>query len=818
MSKSGNRKKVKIGVTGMTCAACSKTVERALQRTAGVDEANVSLATNEAIVSFDPTLISESDLAKAIESVGYGIRKEKVELLVTGMTCASCAQNVEKALKKTTGVFSAFVNLATRKASVEYNPSLTTVKALEKAIESVGYGVEKLIQEDALSQRRRLEKEERLRYRVRLIVGVVFSVPIIIFGMIPYFMAKSWQPWVMLALTTPIFFYVGWPFFKSAFKAVTHFSSNMDVLVTIGSSAAYIYSLISLSLGRNEIYFESAAIILTALIMGKYLEAIAKGRTSDSIAKLIGLQPKTARVIRDGKEQDILIDEVVVGDIVIVRPGEKIPVDGTIIEGSTAIDESMITGESLLVDKTVDDKVIGATINKNGLIKFRAEKVGKDTVLARIIQAVEDAQGSKAPVQRLADKVSSYFVPAVLVIALIVLIVWLLLGAFTTISPFREVMQEVSWYTRAILYTIAVLVIACPCALGLATPTGVIVGTGKGAELGILFKNAESLEKTLTIDTIIFDKTGTITKGVPEVTDILSLNANYTEDDIIRLSASAERGSEHSLGEAIVRAATMRELPLTEPSDFVATPGKGISALVNGRKLILGNELMLQEADYPISSEIQREMNLLQENGKTTMIVAYDGEIIGLIAVADVIKDTSYKAVATLKEMGMRLIMLTGDNERTAKAIAKKAGIEEVIAGVLPEQKAQVVKSLQEEGLKVGMVGDGINDAPALAQADIGFAVASGTDISIETSDITLMRSDLTQVVDAIELSHATLRIIKGNLWWAFGFNVVAIPVAALGLLAPWMAALAMAFSSVLVVTNSLRLKLFKPKIVSGND
>ncbi|MCF2143579.1 MAG: heavy metal translocating P-type ATPase [Candidatus Heimdallarchaeota archaeon] len=818
MTEVEEKKTIKLGVTGMTCAACSRTVERALKRTTGVEEANVSLATNEAIVSFDPRLISEKDLAEAIESVGYGIRKEKIDLLVTGMTCASCAQNVEKALKKTTGVFSAFVNLATRKATVEFNPTLVTVKTLEKAIKAIGYDVEKSIEEDALSQRRRLEKEERLRYRARLIVGVIFSIPIVIFGMTPYFMAKSWQPWLMLALTTPVFFYVGWAFFKSAFKAVIHFTSNMDVLVTLGSSAAYIYSLISLSLGRNEIYFESAAIILTALIMGKYLEAIAKGRTSDSIAKLIGLQPKTAKVIRDGIEQDILIDEVLVGDIVIVRPGEKIPVDGVIVEGSTAIDESMITGESLLVDKTVGDKVIGATINKNGLIKFKAENVGKDTVLARIIQAVEDAQGSKAPVQRLADKVSSYFVPAVIIIATVVLIVWLLLGAFTNIQPFREVMQDVSWYTRAILYTIAVLVIACPCALGLATPTGVIVGTGKGAELGILFKNAESLEKTLTIDTIIFDKTGTITKGVPEVTDIIALANDFSEDEVIRLSASAEKGSEHSLGEAIVRAATMRELSLSAPSNFEAIPGKGIKAFVDGKELILGNDAMLLEAGYTLESELGNKMASLQEHGKTTMIVAYDGKIVGLIAIADVIKDTSYKAVATLKKMGMRLIMLTGDNERTAKAIAQKAGIEEVIAGVLPEQKAEVVKALQEEGLKVGMVGDGINDAPALAQADIGFAVASGTDVSIETSDITLMRSDLTQVVDAIELSHATLKIIKGNLWWAFGFNVVAIPIAALGLLAPWMAALAMAFSSVLVVSNSLRLKLFKPKILSATD
>ncbi|HUT80641.1 MAG TPA: heavy metal translocating P-type ATPase [Candidatus Bathyarchaeia archaeon] len=809
------KKTTKIGVTGMTCASCSSAVERALNKTNGVTEAVVSLATNEAVISFDPSLVSEADLADAIESVGYGIRKEKVEIVVSGMTCSSCAMNVEKALTKINGVISTVVNLTTRKATIEFNPSIVNISMLENAIRSVGYDVEKSIEEDALSQRRRLEREERLRYRNRLIFGVIFSVPIMIFGMIPFFMDQNWQPWVLLTLTTPVYFFVGWPFFKSAFKAVTHFTSNMDVLVSLGSSAAFIYSLVSLGLGRRDIYFESAAIILTALTIGKFLEAIAKGRTSDSIAKLMGLQAKTARVIRDGNEIDIPIEDVLVGDIVSVRPGEKVPVDGTIIDGISAVDESMITGESLLADKKPGDLIIGATINKNGYLKFTAEKVGSDTMLSQIIKSVEDAQGSKAPVQRLADKVSAYFVPAVIIIALIILAIWLLLGGFGIQPTWFDI--TVSWYTHAILNTIAVLVIACPCALGLATPTGIMVGSGKGAELGILFKNAESLEKTLEIDTIVFDKTGTLTKGVPEVTDVIVINFDYTEDEIIRLAASAEKGSEHSLGEAIVRYASMKNLQLTDPKEFNAIPGKGIVATVETNKIILGNVSLLSEININVVERVLTQMDSLQVNGKTVMIVALNTSVIGLIAVADVIKESSKQAVKILNKMGKEVVMLTGDNERTANAIAKQAGITKIYAEVLPEEKANIVKELQEKGHKVGMVGDGINDAPALAQADIGFAVASGTDISIETSSVTLMRSDLTQVVDAIYLSKATLRIIKENLLWAFIFNIIAIPVAALGLLLPWMAAIAMASSSVIVVTNSLRLKLFKSKI-TGND
>ncbi len=815
------KKKIKIGVSGMTCAACSATIERSLNKRDGVENAVVSLATNEAVVTFDPTLVNESDLVDAIESVGYDVRLEKVELVVLGMTCASCTMSVENALKKVDGVISATANLATRKATVEFNPSLVNVSILEKAIKDVGYDVEKSIEEDALSQRRRIEREERFHYRNRLIFGAIFTTPLMVFMFIDMgidgFMQLTAIKYTMLVLATLVYLYVGWPFFKSAFKAITHFTTNMDVLVSLGSSAAYIYSVVSLIIG-GPLYFESAAFILTALVVGKYLEAIAKGRTSDSIANLLGLQPKTARVIRDEVELDIPISDVIVGDIVIVRPGEKIPVDGTILEGITAIDESMLTGESLLVDKKKGDLVIGATINKNGFIKFRAEKVGSDTVLSQIIKSVEDAQGSKAPVQRLADRVSAYFVPIVIILAIATLTIWLILGGAFGFTPIRAILITQEWYTHAILNTVAVLVIACPCALGLATPTGIMVGSGKGAELGILFKNAESLEKTLDIDTILFDKTGTLTKGVPEVTDIIPLNSELSEENMLYFSGSAEKGSEHSLGESIVRAASMRNISLDDPDEFNAIPGKGIIATVKDAKVILGNKSLIETQKISLVDNLDEKMSSLQEDGKTVMILAKNNEILGLIAVADVIKDSSIEAVKILKSLGKEVIMVTGDNKRTADAIAKQAGIERVYAEVLPEDKAKLVREIQQENRKVGMVGDGINDAPALAQAEIGFAVASGTDVSIETANVTLMRSDLTQVVDAIELSGETLKIIKQNLLWAFFFNIIAIPIAAIGLLVPMIAAAAMAFSSVFVVTNSLRLKRFKPKINPNNS
>ncbi|MBD3189334.1 MAG: heavy metal translocating P-type ATPase [Candidatus Heimdallarchaeota archaeon] len=792
----------------MTCASCSSAVERALHRTAGVDDAVVSLPNEEAIVTFNPSLISEKNLIEAIENVGYGVRKEKIELGIKGMTCASCSAAVERALTKEDGVISAAVNLTTEKATVEFIPAIVSTEQLKDAVKAVGYEVVESEEETALERRQRYREEEIIYNRNRFIFGAIFTIPLMLLSMIPYFHSFWWQPYLLLALATPVQVYVGWPFFKSAFKAVTHFTSNMDVLISMGSMAAYIYSIVALFIGGGY-YFDSAATILTLISLGRYLEAIAKGRTSEAITKLFDLQAKTATIIRDGRELDVPVEDVEVNDIVIVRPGEKIPVDGTVIEGSSAVDESMITGESLLVEKRAGDKVIGSTINKNGVIRFKAEKIGKDTVLAQIIKAVEEAQGSKAPVQRLADRVSAIFVPSVIAIALVTFTTWMILGEVFNISPILQ--TNVAPFTHALLNSIAVLVIACPCALGLATPTGVMVGSGKGAQLGILFKNAVSLETTQNLDAVVFDKTGTLTKGIPVVTDIIPL-ADLSKTTILQISASAEKGSEHALGDAIVREAAMRDLAPFKSEEFLAVPGKGIIAKVKEQEIVLGNDKLLKQQRIALTNSVQKKMTQLQSQGKTVMIVVINREIKGLIAVADVLKETSVKAVELLKEMGLKVIMITGDNQRTAQAIAQEVGITNVQAEVLPDEKAAAIKSMQASGLKVGMVGDGVNDAPALAQADIGFAVASGTDVSIETSMVTLMRNDLLQVVEAIQLSKATLRIIKQNLWWAFFFNTLAIPLAAIGLLNPMIAAAAMAFSSVSVVSNSLRLKRFRPK------
>ena len=567
----------------------------------------------------------------------------------------------------------------------------------------------------------------------------------------------------------------------------------MDVLVSMGTSAAYFYSLYNLVKGINEYYFEASAVIITLILLGKTFEAVAKGKTSEAIKKLMGLQPKTARVIKDGVEMDIPIEEVNIGDIIVVRPGERIPVDGIIVEGHSSIDESMITGESIPVDKREGDKVIGATINKFGSFKFEARKIGKDTVLAQIIKLVEDAQGSKAPVQRLADKISGIFVPVVVLIAIVTFIgFYLVKGDFTT----------------GLINAVAVLVIACPCALGLATPTAIMVGTGKGAEKGILIKSGEHLERTHNMEAIVLDKTGTITKGEPEVTDIITLDS-MEEDQLLRIAATVEKVSEHPLGQAIVRKGEERLLMITEPDTFMAIPGKGLKASLEGKEIYIGNRKLMQEANIQIA-EIEEDLSRLEEEGKTAMMVGIDGKISGIIAVADSIKDNSKEAIEELKNMGLDVYMLTGDNERTAKAIAKSVGIENVLADVLPENKAQVVEEIKAQGKYVGMVGDGINDAPALATADVGFAIGTGTDVAMEAADITLMRGDLMGIVTAIRLSHRTMKTIKQNLFWAFFYNSIGIPFAALGFLNPMIAGAAMAFSSVSVVTNSLRLRNFK--------
>ncbi len=788
-------KQITLPVTGMTCANCALTIERSLGKVEGVSQARVNLATEKAVVTYDPGSVRSEGLVNSIQDAGYDVATAKVDLPITGMTCANCAQNIERALRKLDGVLQANVNLASEKASVDYLPSLINLEALKRAVEGAGYGVIELEEEiGAEDVEARAREQEIRRQRRLLIIGLIFTVPTFLLsmgtdlGLLPDF---AFRKYILLLLATPVQFYVGWQFYRGTYKSLKQWSAGMDTLIAMGSSAAYFYSLAATFLTEGHVYYETAAMIITLIVLGKYLEARAKGRTSESIKRLMGLRARTARVIRDGEEVDLPVEAVQVGDLIIVRPGEKISVDGVVVEGRSAVDESMITGESLPVAKETGDEVIGATINKTGSFKFRATKVGKDTVLAQIIRLVEEAQGSKAPVQRLADKVASVFVPSVISIALLTFLGWFLLGG--------------AGLDRALINMVAVLVIACPCALGLATPTAVMVGTGKGAERGILIKSGESLERAETLDTVVLDKTGTITQGQPQVTDVVTDGA-IADEEVLRLAASAERGSEHPLGEAIVEAAEARGLSLEETQEFEAVAGQGIRVSLNGQKVLLGNRRLMKENEVDLS-QVKDEVERLQAEGKTTMILALDGKVEGIIAVADTVKEGSQEAVARLQAMGLEIVMLSGDNERTAQAIANQVGISRVLAEVLPEDKAQEVKKLQDSGHVVAMVGDGINDAPALAQADIGIAIGTGTDVAMEVGDIVLMRGDLRSVPEAILLSRKTMRTIKGNLFWAFAYNTAGIPIAASGLLVPWIAAAAMAFSSIFVVSNSLRLR-----------
>lgn len=787
-------KKVAIDVVGMTCAACSARVEKAIKKMEGVVDSSVNLLAQKATIEYDEDKVNIDSLVKTIEKTGYEVPAEKTTLLVEGMTCAACSARVEKVLNRLDGVIKANVNLSTNKAIVEHPSGAIEEETLVKAVEKAGYKaeVEKEVDRD---REKELREKEIKSLKRSFIISAILSLPL--FSAMFFHMAGKenilTNGYFQLILATPVQFIIGYRFYKGAFNSLRGGGANMDVLVSMGTSAAYFYSLYNLVKGINEYYFEASAVIITLILLGKTFEAVAKGKTSEAIKKLMGLQPKTARVIKDGVEIDIPIEEVNIGDIIVVRPGERIPVDGIIVEGHSSIDESMITGESIPVDKREGDKVIGATINKFGSFKFEARKIGKDTVLAQIIKLVEDAQGSKAPVQRLADKISGIFVPVVVLIAIVTFIgFYLVKGDFTT----------------GLINAVAVLVIACPCALGLATPTAIMVGTGKGAEKGILIKSGEHLERTHNMEAIVLDKTGTITKGEPEVTDIITLDS-MEEDQLLRIAATVEKVSEHPLGQAIVRKGEERLLMITEPDTFMAIPGKGLKASLEGKEIYIGNRKLMQEANIQIA-EIEEDLSRLEEEGKTAMMVGIDGKISGIIAVADSIKDNSKEAIEELKNMGLDVYMLTGDNERTAKAIAKSVGIENVLADVLPENKAQVVEEIKAQGKYVGMVGDGINDAPALAAADVGFAIGTGTDVAMEAADITLMRGDLMGIVTAIRLSHRTMKTIKQNLFWAFFYNSIGIPFAALGFLNPMIAGAAMAFSSVSVVTNSLRLRNFK--------
>ena len=790
-------------ITGMTCAACANRIERGLKKLEGVTSANVNFALEKASITYDPAKLSVAQLEQTIEKLGYGTVKEVAEFRLEGMTCAACANRIEKGLNKLPGVTSATVNLALETARVEYTPGEVSPADIQNKVKQLGYKAHlKREEADAGDPR----QSEIRRQKQKLIFSALLSFPLL-WSMAGHFSFTSWMyvpelfmnPWFQLLLATPVQFIIGRHFYVGAFKALRNGSANMDVLIALGTSAAYFYSLyLTLdwyAMGGDlrhgpALYYETSAILLTLVIMGKLFESLAKGRTSNAIRALMGLAAKTALVLRDGREITIPVDEVQVGDVVLVRPGAKIPVDGIVLEGVSSVDESMLTGESLPVDKKAGDPVFGATLNKNGMLRIQATKVGKETALAQIVKAVEEAQGSKAPIQRVADRISGIFVPVVVGIAVITFLAWYF---FADPGDLAQALES----------AIAVLVIACPCALGLATPTSIMAGSGRAAEMGILFKGGEHLELTHRIDTVILDKTGTVTKGKPELTDVL---AQGDETDFLRLVGAAEKISEHPLAEAIVNGIRERRIEMPDPQSFEAIPGYGVQAIVEGTEVLVGTRRLLEKFQVEASQAHER-MSRLEEAGKTAMLVAIDGRYAGLVAAADTVKETSREAVSRLKEMGIEVMMVTGDNERTAKAIARQVGIELVRAEVLPQAKAEEVRKLQAQGKRVAMVGDGINDAPALAAADIGMAIGTGADVAMEAADVTLMRGDLSSIADAIRMSRMTMTNIRQNLFWALGYNIIGIPIAAAGLLAPWVAGAAMALSSVSVVLNALRLQ-----------
>ena len=840
---SPSKKQLVLPVDGMTCASCVIHVEHAFQEVPGVIQVSVNLATEKATVEVDPGEFQLQEAMETVDDAGYTIPTRRRTLHVVGLTESSVGP-VDQALREVPGVTEVVVDLVMGSVVVDLVPEVVAEDDLRKALADMGLTLESIEQEegDEEADLDRLARTREIRALARkvLFAGTVGAIVMIVMYIpLETLRLTSFQLNLILwILATPVQFWIGATFYQGAWAGLKHRTANMDTLVAVGTSVAYGYSTVltffedyfseahlvhahSLFNHSTGTYFDASAIVISLVLLGRLLEARAKGQTSEAIRKLMGLRPKTARVVRDGNEIDIPIEQVVPGDILVVRPGEKIALDGEIIEGASTVDESMLTGESLPVEKNVSSLVYGATINKTGSFRFRATKVGRDTMLSQIIRMVQEAQGSQAPIQRLVDKVASRFVPAVIVFAVATFVTWII---WAPVPPELPI---------AILNFVAVLVIACPCALGLATPTAIMVGMGKGAEHGILIRNAEALERAFKIQAVVLDKTGTLTQGKPKVTDMVAVN--MAEEELLRLAASAERGSEHPLGEALVEAAKEKELALGEVSHFEALPGHGILAQMNGSTVVLGNLALMQKRDFSLNGLEARAQELSQE-GKTPMFVAMDGEVVGIIAVADTLRPEAKEAVEAMHRMGLEVVMLTGDNRRTAEAIASQVGIDRVLAEVLPDQKVDQIRALQEEGKVVAMVGDGINDAPALTRADVGVAIGTGTDIAIASADVTLMRGDIRGVPEAIALSKATIRTIKQNLFWAFGYNTILIPIAAgllfvvffkvlnttvpagplqyilgdFGFLNPVMAALAMALSSVSVVTNSLRLKRFK--------
>ncbi len=822
--EAGGRSSVTIDIKGMSCASCAARIEKALGSIDGVVKAEVNFAAERATLWFDPSKTSPSEFVKTIEGLNYSVPSQKVVLPVEGISCASCVEKIEGALKKKDGVISVSLNFATERATVEFLPAVISLDEIIDTIKGLGYGVAETGGVEAEDIVAREEQEKRAALRrlwTRFVTGLTLTIGVFAFTYPEYSgihsllgLSKKQYLWIQLILATPVQFWCGYDFHRGMLVALRHRSADMNTLISVGTFAAYLYSLTvtlfpDYFISRGfpiDAYFDTAAAIITLILLGRFLEARAKAQTSQAIKKLAQMKPKKARVVREGKEVEIPVEDVKVGDIVVVRPGERIPVDGVVVEGESAVDESMISGESMPVDKKPGDEVIGATINTTGSFRFRASKVGKDTVLAQIIKMVEDAQTQKPPIARLADVISGYFVPVVIVIAIVTFIIWYWLGPEPKL-------------TRAMLSFVSVLIIACPCALGLATPTSIMVGTGKGAENGILIRGGEALETAHKLTTIVFDKTGTLTEGKPSVTDVVPAEG-IDEAELLRLAAAVERFSEHPIAKAVLQEVEERGITLPEATGFVALPGKGGKVTLDHREVIVGGIRLVEEMKIDIS-HLKDHIARVSDEGKTPVYVIADGRLLGLIAIADTIKEHAQKTVELLHRMGLEVAMITGDTRRTAQAIARRLGIDRVLAEVLPEDKAEEIKRLQKEGKIVAMVGDGINDAPALAQADVGIAIGTGTDVAMEASDITLIGGDLRGIVTAIALSRATIRNIKQNLFWAFFYNTSLIPVAA-GILYPFFgitlnpifAASAMALSSVSVVTNALRLRWFRPPTI----